>query len=679
MNRVEEFIIDAASLGKENPLPDMRTKMYVRDGKFVLNPEMVAEGGYHFGEGVVANMLPYKAQDGYDRNKKPTKIRSVVLENERLKAVFLPDYGGKLWSLYDKKEQRDLLYTNSVIQPCNLAIRNAWLSGGVEFNVGILGHGPFTCSTMFTELIGDNAVRFYEYERIRGVAYGFTAYLPDGSDTLYIRPRIENTKSTATYTYWWSNIAFPETPNTRTITPSHAAVTCAYKENYYDVHKESVPMVNGVDVSYAYRGSRAADWFFDIPKNTDKWVMAVDPNGDGLLQYSTRQLIGRKLFLWGNTPGGRHWNEFLSEKGQAYLEIQAGLLHTQLEHVELPANTVWEWTEAYTYVNGANEKFYGDWDAAIDECWKQIENKFQGGAADFSALEKLDMSGEVKPLYQGSSWGALENELRNAHGEKPVSQIYSFPYTQDETVQEYVQLLHKGYLPCRSVEEEPLAYANGEYFNELLKKSLSVPQGDHWYTYLQLGVNEYTLGHKEKAEQAFKKSIEKQPSIWAYRNLGMLYFHAYQDNEKAFTYMQKAYQTTLGDTCRAFVVEYEKFLLDIQKPQVCVDVYERLNDTLKKDTRITVYYATALVEVDREEEAIAIIRPDMEVPDVKEGETSLSNLWISAYAKRIAKRDGVSVEQAKEYVEDEYPVPYGIDFRMSGVKIKKDKGDNEYV
>ena len=35
MNRVEEFVINAAELGKENPLPDMRTKMYVRDGKFV--------------------------------------------------------------------------------------------------------------------------------------------------------------------------------------------------------------------------------------------------------------------------------------------------------------------------------------------------------------------------------------------------------------------------------------------------------------------------------------------------------------------------------------------------------------------------------------------------------------------------------------------------------------------
>ena len=153
--------------------------------------------------------------------------------------------------------------------------------------------------------------------------------------------------------------------------------------------------------------------------------------------------------------------------------------------------------------------------------------------------------------------------------------------------------------------------------------------------------------------------------MWAYRNLGMLYYLAYEDNEKAFTYMQKAYQTSLGNNYRPFIVEYAKFLVDIGKAQVCVDMYESLNKRLQKDARISVYYAMALVEVDREEEAIAIITPDVEIADVKEGEVSLSNLWISAYAKRIAKRDNISLEQAKECVEDEYPVPFSLDFRIS--------------
>ena len=38
---------------------------------------------------------------------------------------------------------------NPVFQPGNLAIRNAWFSGGVEWNMGIRGHSVYTCSPVF--------------------------------------------------------------------------------------------------------------------------------------------------------------------------------------------------------------------------------------------------------------------------------------------------------------------------------------------------------------------------------------------------------------------------------------------------------------------------------------------------------------------------------------------------
>ena len=48
-----------------------------------------------------------------------------------------------MWSLYDKVNQKELLYVNDVIRPSNLAVRNAWVSGGVEWNIGVIGHYPF--------------------------------------------------------------------------------------------------------------------------------------------------------------------------------------------------------------------------------------------------------------------------------------------------------------------------------------------------------------------------------------------------------------------------------------------------------------------------------------------------------------------------------------------------------
>ncbi|MEI6297439.1 MAG: hypothetical protein WCO84_07430, partial [bacterium] len=41
-----------------------------------------------------------------------------------------------MWSVFAKPENRDLLLSNPVYQPGNLALRNAWTSGGIEWNIG---------------------------------------------------------------------------------------------------------------------------------------------------------------------------------------------------------------------------------------------------------------------------------------------------------------------------------------------------------------------------------------------------------------------------------------------------------------------------------------------------------------------------------------------------------------
>src|SRR5690606_15271617 len=87
--------------------------------------------------------------------------------------------------------------------------------------------------------------------------------------------------------------------------------------------------------------------FFDIPKGHRRWIAALNPEGYGLFQTSTDVLTGRKLFVWGMGKGGRNWQTFLAEPGCAYLEIQAGLAHTQLEHLPMAGGQTIAWTEAY--------------------------------------------------------------------------------------------------------------------------------------------------------------------------------------------------------------------------------------------------------------------------------------------------------------------------------------------
>lgn len=275
-------------------------------------------------------MLPYCQQDGYNRDREEKVFKSVVIENEYLKAVFLPELGGRLWSLVDKTRDRELLYCNPVFQPGNLALRNAWFSGGVEFNVSIKGHNPLTCDPLFAQKItmpdGSEGMRMFEYERIRGVVYSIDVWIPKGAKYLYIRPRLENKTGKEIWMYWWSNIAVPAYEKTRVIVPANNTFINYFGNDHYILDYSKHPNALDTDISYPENIGRSLDFFYHIPDEKDKWIAAVDKNGYGLLQCSSPELKGRKLFVWGEGKGGRNWNQYLSDgSNDGYIEIQAGL------------------------------------------------------------------------------------------------------------------------------------------------------------------------------------------------------------------------------------------------------------------------------------------------------------------------------------------------------------------
>lgn len=130
------YVMPAAEMGKENPLPDIKNVRYIH-AKIETTEAVPAEDRKYISKGMNNTLLPYTRQDGYNRQRTEKSFNAVVLENNFLKAVFLPELGGRLWSLFDKTANRELLYCNPVFQPGNLALRNAWFSGGVEFNISI--------------------------------------------------------------------------------------------------------------------------------------------------------------------------------------------------------------------------------------------------------------------------------------------------------------------------------------------------------------------------------------------------------------------------------------------------------------------------------------------------------------------------------------------------------------
>ena len=60
--------------------------------------------------------------------------RAVWIENEFLRALVLPEIGGRIHAIQDKTNGCDLIYNQPVIKPALVGLAGPWISGGIEFN-----------------------------------------------------------------------------------------------------------------------------------------------------------------------------------------------------------------------------------------------------------------------------------------------------------------------------------------------------------------------------------------------------------------------------------------------------------------------------------------------------------------------------------------------------------------
>jgi len=480
--------------------------------------------------------------------------------------------------------------------------------------------------------------------------------MPDDSKVLYLNNRIENTSNEEKHMYWWSNIAVPETKGTRVIVPTNESFLCFYNEDHYLLDSIKLPYHDGIDVSYPGNIPASRDFFYKIPKDNAKWIATANEEGQGLLQCSTQELKGRKLFVWGQGQGGRNWNEWLSEEGSAYIEIQAGLAHTQLEHIPMPGNSVWQWNEAYTALTGDKDVLHGDFSASAKAVEEYVLERI--GDPDKIYFPSDDSVISTNVIYHGSGWGAVEELKRK----KNISKKLKFEYTNDDETEKWKNLIEKNQFPTPSVNNEPGSYVTGEFWLDKLQKL----KAQSWYSMLHIGVIKYAMGDIEGSKEAWTASIEFNPSAWAYRNLSMLYKNEYNDIKRSREYILKAME--LKKDCRALCIETAMQLTRDGGDNLWLDIYETLPAKLQNVGRIRLCKAVALMNLDRLDEAAQIINSDFEMSDIKEGELSVSYLWFNLYRHIYAKECGVAYDNENKDLcskaDKKYPLPKKLDFRM---------------
>jgi hypothetical protein len=664
--RIVKWSMLAADLGPENPLPPFssRQELHARTN---VGPDIPDEMVRNMAYGHVPSILPYTMQDGYTRDKKRRDFQAAVLENEYLRATFMLELGGRLWSLVHKPSGRELLNANPVFQPANLALRNAWFSGGVEWNIGTTGHWPLTCSPLFAARVeqpdGTPVLRLYEWERIRQVPFQIDAYLPDGSPVLFVRIRIANPHDHEIPMYWWSNIAVPESTDTRVVVPADHTFRFGYKRS--GLRRIPVPSFEGIDFTYPTNLGHSADFFFDIPDGHRPWITALDGEGKGLIQTSTRRLRGRKLFLWGMGAGGRKWQAFLSQPGQAYIEIQAGLARTQMEHLPMPPHAEWSWLEAYGLMQTDAAAIHGaDWAMARQSVEESLERLIPRAVLD-AEHDKGTAWADVPPadmLQHGSGWGALERLRREASGEPPFcSEGLAFDAESLTAAQApWLGLLRDGAMP--ELDGELRGYMVQSEWRQLLEDAVRGQRGAHWLAWLHLGVMRHYAGDRAGARRAWEASLEGAHTPWALRNLGALARQEGRLDDAADLYTAACW---MRPSLLPLAVECGRVLIEADRPQEWLGLLSDLPESVRSVGRIRLLEAQAALLVADFQTVERTFADKPVVADMREGEVSLSELWFDLHERRLSVAENVPIDDAlRARVRQAFPVPEEFDFRM---------------
>ncbi len=594
------------------------------DDAQVTDPEMRRGLAY----GRPPTLLPYTRQDGYDRGRTERQLPSVVLENEQLTATFLPGCGGRLWSLVHRPTGRELLHRNALLQPANLALRDAWLAGGVEWNLGTTGHWPLTCEPLHAVRVGapdgTPVLRMYEFERMRRLVVQIDAWLPAGSPVLLVHVAVHNPGSAEVPAYWWSNIAVPQTEGGRVVGPGDHAFHFDYSS---DLRRVPFPEFDGADRSYPGRLPRAADYFLDLPEGERPWIAALDEAGAGLVQASTGRLRGRKLFHWGTAAGGTHWQEWLSGPGSSYLEIQAGLARTQLEHLPMPAGASWSWVEAYGRVEADPAAVHGSWEQAQSAVRGALDALVPGSTLE-AALDSVAGFGEPEEILQrGSGWGALEVRA----GALPAAAALPFGDCGEEQAP-WLELLDSGRLP---VCDPPAAPVLGAHWRARLEQGAA-----DWHALYHLGLLRLADGEREGAESAWRRSVAERASPWALRGLAQLAATPGQAAEL----MLQAHR--LNPDLGELTVETLRALRAAGRAEQTLAVIEALPAADRARGRVRLARAEAALALGDLDTVRVLLKEGIRLDNLREGEDSLDALWLAVHPGE--------------------PVPRAYDFRMSG-------------
>jgi tetratricopeptide (TPR) repeat protein len=304
----------------------------------------------------------------------------------------LPELGGHVYAIFDKTLNRDILYSNPVMKYAMVAIRGAWVSGGIEWNFPD-GHTLTTVSPIDyvtrTESDGSVAVAIGDTERVQGMQWQVILRLRPGTRVLESEVRLNNRREVPGRYWYWSTAGAPAAPDLRFNYPMRET----YPHAFWPVFK--FPIEKGVDIG---RFSEVPNFLslFARDSKRDYFGIYYEKSDWGVVHVADhRELPGKKTWTWGTDDNGDIWVDKLTDGGGQYVEFQGGRFETQMEHQFIAPHRVEHFFEYWYGVN----QMGGAWNEATRDAAVRIS--LQGREATVSVSPNQRFDGAELELKNG--------------------------------------------------------------------------------------------------------------------------------------------------------------------------------------------------------------------------------------------------------------------------------------
>lgn len=302
------------------------------------------------------NPYPYTQQNGCTTTKESLEYTIVVLENNYLLIEVLPQLGGRVQRILDKRNNKDVFYYNKEISPQLVGTRGSWFAGGIEFNTPI-SHSPTSYDIVHYvthQDISSASITFGTVEQISSMNWQITLTLHDGSAYLEQKVEIQNPTPYENRYYFWTNAAIQDTQDLKLVYPFDWCM------NHLDDHYikwpyyEKIDYRNGATIPSAYEtfGKTLTENYFGVYYSQEDF---------GIVHYADRKSVkGAKFFAWGKDDLGKSWNHALTKSEDEYLEIQSGLFETQSVFNFIKPYQQLEWKEYWYPIHSLGNLTYAD-------------------------------------------------------------------------------------------------------------------------------------------------------------------------------------------------------------------------------------------------------------------------------------------------------------------------------